>query len=1222
MAVLRKLIVFLFLIQCAYSAKILGIFHGPAFSHQQLGSKLLRELASRGHEVTTIVPKQYAPKDKLKNFKVIEVDFALFPEDTMPNMFDLINTGLLSKIIFMEVMGVYMSDAVLNQTSVDNLLKSNEKFDMVIMEQFVNEAFRGFCYHYQAHCVIVSTIAATRWTNPQMGNPHFPSYVTEHVLTYPNKMNFYQRLVNTYLYAFSTLLFHLYALPQHNQILHKYFPNAPHVQELYYNTSLMLLNSHESIHAAQHAVPNMINIGGYHISPPKKLPNDLQVYLDNAKEGAIYFSMGSHIQPNTMPKEKLNAITKVLSKLKLKVLWKISNFTWHDKPAHVRVDKWYPQQEVLAHPNVVLFISHGGLLSTIETIYHGKPIVGVPVLGDQEMNVANAELNGFAKAVFFNDLTEETFGNAINEVLSNPKYTENAKRKSRIMHDQPMKPLDKAMFWLEYVLRHNGAPHLRTSALDLCWFQLYSLDVIAFTIVLMLVITYSLYQLLIVLVSVTTMKILLILTVLFALTHCVYSAKILGIFHGPSFSHQQLGSKLLIELASRGHEVTNIVPKQYAPKEKIKNYKVIEVDFNIFPGDSTPNTFDLVNTGVLSKLIFMEVFGVFLSDAVLNNTSIDNLLKSDEKFDLVIMEQFVNEAFRGFCYHYKAHCVVVSTMAASRWTNPQMGNPHFPSYMPEMILTYPTVMNFCQRLINSYVYAFSSLVFYFLLVSVCYQGAKILGIFHGPSFSHQQLGSKLLIELASRGHEVTNIVPKQYAPKEKIKNYKVIEVDFNIFPGDSTPNTFDLVNTGVLSKLIFMEVFGVFLSDAVLNNTSIDNLLKSDEKFDLVIMEQFVNEAFRGFCYHYKAHCVVVSTMAASRWTNPQMGNPHFPSYMPEMILTYPTVMNFCQRLINSYVYAFSSLVFYLYGLPQQNKVLHKYFPDAPHINELYYNTSLMLLNSHESIHAAEPSVPNMIKIGGYHINPPKKLPKDLQEYLDGAKEGAIYFSMGSHIQPNTMPKEKLNAIIKVISKLKQKVLWKISNFTWHDKPAHIRVDKWFPQQEVLAHPNVVLFISHGGLLSTIETIYHGKPIVGVPVLGDQEMNVANAELNGFAKAVFFNDLTEESFEKAITEVLSNPKYAENAKRKSKIMHDQPMKPLDTAMFWIEYVLRHNGAPHLKTSALDLCWFQMYSLDVLAFTLILLVVISYISCKLCKIVASSICKKTKKPKAQQKKKKQ
>ncbi|KAB0795112.1 hypothetical protein PPYR_11951 [Photinus pyralis] len=461
--------------------------------------------------------------------------------------------------------------------------------------------------------------------------------------------------------------------------------------------------------------------------------------------------------------------------------------------------------------------------------------------------------------------------------------------------------------------------------------------------------------------------------------------------------------------------------------------------------------------------------------------------------------------------------------------------------------------------------------------------ARILGVFHGFAYSHQQVGNKILYELAARGHQVTAIVPAPFASKTPIKNYTPVKIELPDFAKDKELDLYKESERGILSKVIFMDVMGAIFSEMVFNQTTVQELLKSNEQFDMVIMEQFINEAFKGFCYHYKAHCVVVSTVGTSRWTDFQMGNPINPAYMPDLYLSYSSNMNFCQRLVNSITFLLATLNFFLLTLPKHNEIMQRYIPGTPHLNELYYNTSLMLLNSHTSINSPVPLVPNMIEIGGFHVNPPKPLSKDLQDYLDEAKDGAIYFSMGSNLQGKDMNKEVRDAILKVFSKLKHKVLWKWEADVLPNQPKNVRLGKWFPQQDILAHPNIKLFITHGGYLSTTEAIYHGVPIVGIPVFGDQEMNVATAEIAGYGKGVGYKYLTEESFGKAVSEVLNNPKYMENAKRRSKILHDQPMKPLDKAMYWIEYVLRHNGAPHLRTAALDLRWFQVLCLDVILF---------------------------------------
>jgi len=60
------------------------------------------------------------------------------------------------------------------------------------------------------------------------------------------------------------------------------------------------------------------------------------------------------------------------------------------------------------------------------------------------------------------------------------------------------------------------------------------------------------------------------------------------------------------------------------------------------------------------------------------------------------------------------------------------------------------------------------------------------------------------------------------------------------------------------------------------------------------------------------------------------------------------------------------------------------------------------------------------------------------------------------------------------------------------------------------------------------------------------------------------------------------------------------MKPLDKAIYWIEYVIRHNGAHHLKTAGNQLNWIQFLSIDVmlvLLITMFLILIISFYTMK-------------------------
>lgn len=53
----------------------------------------------------------------------------------------------------------------------------------------------------------------------------------------------------------------------------------------------------------------------------------------------------------------------------------------------------------------------------------------------------------------------------------------------------------------------------------------------------------------------------------------------------------------------------------------------------------------------------------------------------------------------------------------------------------------------------------------------------------------------------------------------------------------------------------------------------------------------------------------------------------------------------------------------------------------------------------------------------------------------------------------------------------------------------------------------------------------------------------------------------------------------------SELARDRPLNAQDTAVFWVEYVLRHHGAPHLHYPGADLNFFQFNSIDVILFLL-------------------------------------
>ena len=56
-----------------------------------------------------------------------------------------------------------------------------------------------------------------------------------------------------------------------------------------------------------------------------------------------------------------------------------------------------------------------------------------------------------------------------------------------------MSPMDTAIYWTEYVIRHRGAPHLRTAGADLPLYQYLLLDVTAVLVTAILAVVYVIY---------------------------------------------------------------------------------------------------------------------------------------------------------------------------------------------------------------------------------------------------------------------------------------------------------------------------------------------------------------------------------------------------------------------------------------------------------------------------------------------------------------------------------------------------------------------------------------------------------------------------------------------------------------------------------------------------------------------------------------------------------
>ncbi|KAH8369060.1 hypothetical protein KR009_005594 [Drosophila setifemur] len=478
------------------------------------------------------------------------------------------------------------------------------------------------------------------------------------------------------------------------------------------------------------------------------------------------------------------------------------------------------------------------------------------------------------------------------------------------------------------------------------------------------------------------------------------------------------------------------------------------------------------------------------------------------------------------------------------------------------------------------------------------QSSRILAVFPFPGRSQYIFAEQYLKELSQRGHNVTVI--NTFGSDKNEPNFRVI--------GAKKIHDLMAAFTGMMynqpvspwATLTMTTEFINLLTTCIMDDPAVKDLLASDERFDLVLFETVQNEALFGLAQHFGALTMGISSYGTDRHIDEMMGNISPLSYNPMLLSSRTERMGFEDRLWNVWDASLLWLHKRIVHLPTQRALLRKYFPEAKQsLEEIMDSFSLVLLGQHFSLSYPRPYLPNMIEVGGLHLQQQRKvqpLPQEVADFVEQSPEGVIYFSMGSNIKSVDLPSANRKVLMETLASLPQRVLWKFEDDQLEGKPDNVFISKWFPQPDILAHPNVKLFITHGGLLSTIESIYFGKPVLGLPIFYDQHLNVRRAKAAGYGLSADLWTTNATELVSLIQELLNNPSYGAAAQTKSKVFRDQKETALERAIWWTEYVLRHKGATHLRCSSRELNFVQFHSLDTwgLIVAVALLIVLSFV----------------------------
>nr|ADC91983.1 UDP glucuronosyltransferase 5 family polypeptide c3 [Danio rerio] len=341
------------------------------------------------------------------------------------------------------------------------------------------------------------------------------------------------------------------------------------------------------------------------------------------------------------------------------------------------------------------------------------------------------------------------------------------------------------------------------------------------------------------------------------------------------------------------------------------------------------------------------------------------------------------------------------------------------------------------------------------------------------------------------------------------------------------------------------------------------------------------------------AHKLKLPMVYNVRWTTTVDGHfniaPSPMSYIPITGSGNTDRMSFFQRVKNIIFYFTNDIKYSRFSLPQYQAICDKYFDPPVDFYQLLQGADIWLMRVDFVFEFPRPTMPNIIYTGGFQCTPAKPLPHDLEDFMQSSGDhGVIVMSLGTFI--SALPEDVTAEIAAAFARLPQKVIWRYTGKKPSTLGNNTLLVDWMPQKDLLGHPKTKVFVAHGGTNGVQEALYHGVPVVGIPFFFDQYDNLIRLQARGGAKIVSLAELGENSLHAVIKEVINNPSYRLTMQKLSQLHLDKPVKPLDSAIFWIEFVMRHKGAAHLRTESYKMPWYSYHSVDV-AVTLIAVVLI-------------------------------
>lgn len=469
--------------------------------------------------------------------------------------------------------------------------------------------------------------------------------------------------------------------------------------------------------------------------------------------------------------------------------------------------------------------------------------------------------------------------------------------------------------------------------------------------------------------------------------------------------------------------------------------------------------------------------------------------------------------------------------------------------------------------------------------------------------SHLYIFKTLASALHQEGHDTVFLVSEgrevPYSEHYRLQRYPGI---FNSTTADDfLQSKVQNIFSGRLTALELFDILDHYSQncDAMVGSQAVMSQLK-EEQFDLLLVDP--NE----MCGFVIAHLLGVryAVFSTGLWYPAEVGAPAPLSYVPEFNSLLTDKMSLFQRITNTAVYLVSRFGVQFLVLPKYDRIMKKYnVQPQVSMHELVQGSRLWMLCTDMALEFPRPTLPHVVYVGGILTKPPSPLPEEFLSWANSAEEnGFVLVSFGAGVK--YLSDDIARKLAGALGRLSQRVIWRFSGIVPSNIGNNTKLVEWMPQNDLLGHPNIRAFLSHGGLNSIYEAMYHGVPVVGVPLFGDHYDTMTRVQAKGMGIMLEWKRMSEEDLYQAMVKVMKDPRYKESAQILSHIHKDQPGHPVSRAIYWIGYILRHRGADHLRSSVYSISTYQYFLLDVVVTVTAALLVLGYIIYRIAKLLTA------------------